>query len=36
MNISKFRSIGLPRAHPMRTTKGPLKSAVWIEGPRQW
>lgn len=36
MNISKFRSISLPRPHPTMTTKGALKRAVWIDGPRQW
>lgn len=36
MKISKLRSIGLPMAQPTSTTSGALKSAVWIEGPRQW
>jgi hypothetical protein len=36
MKISKFRSISLPRIQPTMTTKGALKSAVWIEGPMQW
>lgn len=36
MNISKLRSMFFPMAQPIMTTSGPLKSAVWIEGPRQW
>jgi hypothetical protein len=35
MKISKLRSIGLPRPQPTITTRGPLKSAVCMDGPRQ-
>jgi hypothetical protein len=35
MKISKFKSMGFPIAKPTRTTRGALKSAVWMEGPKQ-
>ena len=34
--ISKLRSSGFPRHQETMITKGALKRAVWMEGPRQW
>ncbi len=35
MKISKLRSMGLLEIQPTMTTRGALKRAVWMEGPRQ-